>query len=87
MWYESVVAVPLFQGHRLVEMKLYPIDIGHKLPRPQRGTPRMAEGVLAKKIIDRLANLSEPFGTRIELENGIGVWRAASPKVANDDHE
>ncbi len=77
VWYESVVAVPLFRGHRLVAMKLYPIDIGHKLPRPQRGTPRMAEGALAKKIIDHLASLSEPFGTQIEFENGIGIWKAA----------
>ena len=66
----------------MVEMKL-----GHKLPRPQRSTPRMAEGELAKKIIDRLATLSEPVGTRIELENGIGVWRPASPKVTNDGRE
>ncbi len=87
VWYESVVAVPVFRGHRMIEMKLYPIDIGHKLPRPQRGTPRMAQGALAEKIIDRLATLSEPFGTRIELENGIGVWRPGSSTTTNDDRE
>jgi poly-gamma-glutamate synthesis protein (capsule biosynthesis protein) len=87
VWYESVVAVPVFRGHQLIAMKLYPIDIGHKLPRPQRGTPRLAEGALAEKIIDRLATLSEPFGTRIELENGIGVWRSDSSTTTNDDRE
>ena len=76
VWYESIVAVPIFRGHQVVEMKLYPIEMGHERPRSQRGTPRFADDELAKKIIDRLKSLSEPFGTDIELENGIGVWRA-----------
>ena len=74
VWYESVIAVPRFEGGGLAELKLYPIELAHKAPRSQRGTPRMAKGKLAEKIIKHLAELSEPFGTEIEFKDGIGVW-------------
>ncbi len=75
IWYESVVAVPTFQGKSLVELKLYPIDLEQKRPRSQRGTPRLADAATGRKIIERLAELSAPLGTVIRYEKGIGVWR------------
>ena len=75
IWYESVVAVPAFKGTRLVGLRLYPIDLGQKLPRSQRGTPRLADEATGRRIIERLAQLSAPLGTTIVYENGIGVWR------------
>jgi poly-gamma-glutamate synthesis protein (capsule biosynthesis protein) len=74
-YYESVIAVPTFQGARLLELKLYPIDLGHKAPRSQRGTPRLADEAIGRKIIERMAKMSEPLGTTIAYENGIGVWK------------
>ena len=75
IWYESVVAVPHFKGHELSELQLYPIDLGQRAPRSQRGTPRLADELLARKIVERLATLSAPFGTKIAFENGAGIWR------------
>jgi poly-gamma-glutamate synthesis protein (capsule biosynthesis protein) len=75
IWYESVIAVPAFKGTRLVGLKLYPIDLGQKLPRSQRGTPRLADEPTGRRIIERLARLSAPLETTIVYENGIGVWR------------
>ena len=75
IWYESVIAVPYFKGHELSELRLYPIDLGQKAPRSQRGTPRLANEEVARKIIRRLATLSAPFGTKIAFENGVGIWR------------
>ncbi|MBI4540177.1 MAG: CapA family protein [Gemmatimonadetes bacterium] len=83
IYYESVVALPTFQGQRLVELKLYPIDMARTAPRSQRGTPRMADEATGRKIIERLAQLSEPFGTRIVYENGIGVWRASGAATSS----
>jgi len=74
-WYESVVAVSRFEGDELVELRLYPIELGWRAPRSQRGTPRMAPEPLGRKIIEHLAELSEPFGTVIVYENGVGIWR------------
>jgi poly-gamma-glutamate capsule biosynthesis protein CapA/YwtB (metallophosphatase superfamily) len=75
IWYESVVAVPYFKGHKLSELRLYPIELGQKAPRSQRGTPRLANDEVAREIIHRLATLSAPFGTKITLENGLGIWQ------------
>lgn len=85
IYYESVIAVPVFRGHKVVEIKLYPIDIGHKMPRPQRGTPRMADPALAKKIIDELAKMSEIFGTRIVFKDGIGIWESGAVETDNEN--
>jgi poly-gamma-glutamate synthesis protein (capsule biosynthesis protein) len=74
-WYESVVAVAEFEGDELVELRLYPIELGWKEPRSQRGTPRLAPDGLGRQIIEHLAELSRPFGTEIRYENGVGVWR------------
>lgn len=74
-WYESVVAVPTFQGDEMIDLRLYPIELSWKAPRSQRGTPRIAPEPLARKIIEHLAELSKPFGTVIEYRDGVGVWR------------
>ena len=74
-WYESVLAVTTFEGDEVTEIRLYPIELGWRADRSQRGTPRLAPDALGRKIIEHLAVLSEPFGTRIVYEDGTGVWR------------
>lgn len=71
--WESVIAMPRFAGKRLVELKLYPITLGYKRPRTQRGWPMLADTALGKKIIDDVAAFSRPFGTNIEFKDGIGI--------------
>jgi len=71
--WESVVAVARFTGEKLVELKLYPISLGFKKPRTQRGWPMLASPELAKKIIDDLVKFSAPFGTKIEPRDGVGI--------------
>jgi poly-gamma-glutamate synthesis protein (capsule biosynthesis protein) len=73
--WESAIAVPRFTGKQLVELKLYPIALGYKKPRPQRGWPMLAPPELGRKIIDDLAKFSAPFGTAIDLKDGVGVVR------------
>ncbi|MGH9199009.1 MAG: CapA family protein, partial [Acidimicrobiia bacterium] len=83
VWYESVIAVPTFKGSAIADLKLYPIDLAQKAPRSQRGTPRLADDETGRKIIERIAQLSTPFGTTIVYEKGIGVWKStgsASPE-------
>ena len=63
------------EGDEVAEIRLYPIELGWKAARSQRGTPRLAPEALGRKIIEHLAELSEPFGTRIVYEDGTGVWR------------
>jgi poly-gamma-glutamate capsule biosynthesis protein CapA/YwtB (metallophosphatase superfamily) len=70
--WESVVAVPVWQGKALVELTLYPISLGFGKPRQVRGRPVLADPALARKIIEDVARLSKPFGTVIEWREGVG---------------
>jgi poly-gamma-glutamate synthesis protein (capsule biosynthesis protein) len=78
MW-ESVIALPRWQGRALVELRLVPITLGFGRPRQVRGRPLLADADLARKIIDDLARLSAPFGTRIEFRDGTGLVRLTAP--------
>ncbi len=70
--WESVIAMPAFKGDKLVDLKLYPINLGFgKLPG-RRGRPMFADETLSRKIMDDLIRLSKPFGTTIDYNNRIG---------------
>jgi len=72
-FWQSVVGMCSFRNRELSQVRLYPIDMGHGLPRAQRGRPMMASPDVAEGILDRLQYLSEGFGTRIRKVDGIGV--------------
>jgi len=71
--WESVIAVPAWQGGKLVSLELHPVTLGFGLPPAQRGRPMPASAEDAQRIIEELARLSEPMGTRIIFRNGIGI--------------
>jgi poly-gamma-glutamate synthesis protein (capsule biosynthesis protein) len=73
--WESVIAVPRFTGKQLTELKLYPITLGYKKPRPQRGWPMFAPAEMAKKIVEDVVTFSQPYGTTIDFRDGVGVVR------------
>lgn len=75
--WESAVALAVFNSEKaLEEIRLYPISLGFGRPRTQRGRPLFAGEALGKAIIQRLADLSAPFGTKITYSDGIGVIKA-----------
>ncbi|RUV32802.1 CapA family protein [Mesorhizobium sp. M5C.F.Ca.IN.020.32.2.1] len=74
-FYESVVAVSRFEQNQLAELKLIPIELRRSMRFANRGVPRLAPAALAVTILERLRELSKPFGTRIEIENGVGLIR------------
>jgi poly-gamma-glutamate synthesis protein (capsule biosynthesis protein) len=68
-----VIGVCVFGGQgTLAELRLYPATLFHQ-PRFLHGIPHLAEAETAEKIIAHLAELSAPFGTKIECEDGIGL--------------
>jgi poly-gamma-glutamate capsule biosynthesis protein CapA/YwtB (metallophosphatase superfamily) len=75
--WESVIAMPRWQGKELVAVELHPITLGFGLPASQRGRPLLADRELGRKIINDLVERSQPFGTTIEWREaeGIGVVR------------
>jgi poly-gamma-glutamate capsule biosynthesis protein CapA/YwtB (metallophosphatase superfamily) len=80
--WESVVAYVQFQGRNLQSITLQPIflnNVGKGVPDPHnrytnnrfldtRGLPAPATGLKASYILQRMADLSKPFGTKMELK-------------------
>ncbi|MFC2006478.1 CapA family protein [Chloroflexota bacterium] len=68
----SVVAVCSFgEQRKLTGLKLYPLT--HiNTPRSQSGLPILADAEKGKKLIEYLAELSSPFGVKVEFKDGIG---------------
>ena len=71
-YWESVLALMRWCQGNLVEVELIPACLGHGKSRPQRGRPVIATGPKALKILERLAELSAPLGTRMEIEKERG---------------
>ena len=76
--YESVIAVSRYVGGRVAEIRLYPIDLGVSVQGAAKGVPGLADALVGRRILERLQTLSEPLGTRIAIENGVGVIRVAA---------
>ena len=74
-YWESLIAVPQWKQKKLVGLKLYPITLGFGKSRQARGRPTLADQESGEKIIGHLIKHSEPFGTEIHYQDGIGIVR------------
>ena len=72
-YWENMFAVCRFDKKKLTEIKIFPIDQGFGRPRPQRGRPLLAEGELAHRVLERVATLSQRYGTKISNRDSFGV--------------
>ncbi len=71
--WQSVIALPMFRGDKLERIELLPITLGQKKPRPLRGRPLPAAAEEARLIMERLANLSSAYGTKVVFQDGKGI--------------
>jgi len=62
-----------YEGDRLRELKLYPIELGQDKPRSRRGRPVLADEKHGAKILGVIKKLSEPYGTKITVKDNVGV--------------
>lgn len=77
-WYDSVVATMEFRGGKVAELRLYPLTLGRDgegRSRADQGLPRLATGARANEILESLRRQSAAYGTRIDIEKGVGVIR------------
>ena len=73
LYWESIVAECSFSKGIPKTITLHPIELGHGLPRSQRGRPVAAREHIATKILQRVQALSRPFGTTIEINDNVGT--------------
>ena len=72
-YWENMFAVCNFADRKLKEIRVHPIDQGFGRPRPQRGRPVLAEGEVANRVLERVKKLSERYGTKVTIREGVGV--------------
>ena len=72
LW-KQVIAKCKFAGRKFSGIELYPLDLGFGKPRWQRGRPLLADESLGREIIERVAQLSQAFGTTLSWQGDRGV--------------
>jgi poly-gamma-glutamate capsule biosynthesis protein CapA/YwtB (metallophosphatase superfamily) len=71
--YQSIIASFDINEGNVQNISLHPITLGFELPRSAKGTPEFASLGDNERILGELQELSLPFGTSIEIKNGIGL--------------
>lgn len=75
VYWESIAVRCEFTAGKFDHLVVYPIDLGHKKPRSQRGRPVLASPEMGARVLDRMQRLSRPYGTVIDIEGGVGTVR------------
>jgi poly-gamma-glutamate capsule biosynthesis protein CapA/YwtB (metallophosphatase superfamily) len=70
--WEQMFCVCDFRDHRLRQIRIYPIDLGHARSRSQRGRPIPATGDIAARVLARVQRLSARYGTRVDIRGDVG---------------
>jgi poly-gamma-glutamate capsule biosynthesis protein CapA/YwtB (metallophosphatase superfamily) len=71
-FWESVAVTCQFSDHRLTQIRLLPLDLGHGKSRSERGRPILAGPEMAARVLDRVDRLSQPYGVRVRTEGATG---------------
>ena len=70
-WFQTVVPVTTYRRGEVSEIRLYPLVI-ESSHGPTDGRPRPADPAQALQILTRLKALSAPYGTRMQIVDGVG---------------
>ncbi len=73
--FDAMIAESLFDHGKLVEIRLYPVDLGYGMKLTESGTPRMAGPEQSQKILRYVSEVSQKYGTKISIEGLVGVIR------------
>lgn len=60
-----------FEDGKMTKMELLPVTLGFKREGDMNGLPYIAKGEEAQKIYNIVKELSEPYGTHLELVDGV----------------
>jgi len=71
-WTESAIAEVSFQQGRLGKIKLYPVIFDGE-SHTSAGCPKIAKAGRGRAIIEHLRNISLPWNTKIDYEEGTGI--------------
>ena len=69
--FRTVIPYMEFEDGKLTHLEMKPIELGFEKPRTFKGVPYPANEKVSQEIYETLAQLSEPYGTRLSLEDGV----------------
>jgi poly-gamma-glutamate capsule biosynthesis protein CapA/YwtB (metallophosphatase superfamily) len=74
---EVLLTTSRYEGGKLVEVRLYPVDLGIDGTRTEskEGVPMTPSPENAQRILKLVQDISKPFGTTISIEDNVGVIR------------
>ncbi len=73
---EAVLTTSRFDGGKLQEVRIYPVDLGGaRRPISQMGIPMTPIPEEAQRILKGMQEYSKPFGTVMSIEDNVGVIR------------
>jgi poly-gamma-glutamate synthesis protein (capsule biosynthesis protein) len=58
-------------------VRLHPVDLGQREPITRRGVPRVPEPAVSAEILERIATMSAPLGTLVDIDGGVGSVRSS----------
>jgi len=73
--FQSILAMTEFRQGEVEEIRLIPLELRFLASGASRGVPRLALGDQAQTTLELVSRLSEPFGTRVTIDQGIGRIR------------
>ncbi len=68
--FETVIPYWETENGEMTYLELMPVELTFDVPRSRYGMPKLAKNTA---IIERLAELSKPYGTKIEIKDGKGI--------------
>ncbi len=72
-YFESVVAVSHYDEGKLKQIRLHPVDLKFDGPFVDIGTPHIASGEIAQRVLKAIADASKHFGTEITISGDVGI--------------
>ena len=79
----AYMANTTYKDGRLTEVRIYPVDIGlGSRPWSREQIPMTPSPAMARTILEQLQKFSEPYGTKIAIENNIGIIRVPPEETA-----
>lgn len=73
---DGLLTTTRFEDGQLAEIRLYPVELGGaQRPISRMGVPTVPTRQEAERILRDLQSYSDPFGTTITIEDGVGVIR------------
>lgn len=80
--YESAIVLSRFDHNQLSEIHIIPTDLGWDRRSADRGAPRIASPQAAQQFLQKLQELSSPFGTTVAIEGNRGVIHIAPTAIS-----